>query len=668
MNIARWAWPLLTLCPHLCAAETTPELPELPPLTVPEKAQSGEQNGPQVTFECLPQQLKMGDRLRCELKIEHQDDTSVSVNLPSNAELEIAGELKPQPLPGNRLLTTRSFTVFNPSMRDLRLKGVSVSWQRTDGQTGQIDLPEKRIPVLSILEGIENPEVKSFENPLGHQSKGGSDAEEKAKSADEFFDRHGPLSLQLTNWTLIIALFVLFGLALGAGIGFLIWRYVAAHRKPEAPYVDPRPAHVIAFERLERLAAKDLPGDGKVKEYYSQLSEIIRDYLQRRFKVSAMEMTSEEIRHSVRSLLQSAEARLGLDDFLNEAELVKFADFAPTTSAIDTIMRLARGLVELTKLKEAEESAVPENADGQPSGEAPNAEKSKPAPMVYIRTSAPEQSEKPEVSKAPESEPVKPSAEFFENDREPENSSDGSEVKLQSDPDPADDQNPDDEINVHSSDFQAEIEAEVQNSADDQGANGEFNPHSTDEFGQEALGGPHLTDEYAAVEDPIGHSTDEFTSPEAIKKISENVTGSYPIEKSQPEGDQGSEDARIAHTDSFNPPEAEPEPGLYGSIERSTQALREIRSEEPKSLQQRTAEDAKMGRMATPIANLMSSLLPADRNQTPVQGSPLKLNLGRTPLPTPLPRVPTGGKSLNRPLKPVLTAPIEHPTDDEVKP
>ena len=640
MTIARWAWPLLTLCPYVCAAQTTPDPSTLAPLTVPDVAQSNDKNGPAVTLECQPPLLKMGENLRCELKIEHQDDTSVSVELPSNAELELAQELKPQPLPGNRLLTSRVFTVFNTSMRDLKLKGVNVHWQKVGGDQGTIALPQRKIPVKSILEGIEQPDMKSFENPMGLQSKGDSNAEAKAQASAEFFDRHGPMSLQLTNWTLIIALFVLLGLALGAGIGFLIWRYVAAHRKPEAPYVDPRPAHVIAFERLGWLEAKDLPGDGRVKEYYSQLSEIIRDYLQRRFGVSAMEMTSEEIRLSVRSLLQSAEARLGLDDFLNEAELVKFADFAPTTSAIDTIMRLARGLVELTKLKEAEIMETGAQEDAQTADASARSDKQKSSPVVYIRTSAPEQGEKPEVSKAPESEPVKSAAEFSESKAEQQNSSDGSAVQVQ----------------------------DESKSADDQTANEAFNPHSTDEFGQDSRGDHHLTDEYAAIEDPIGHSTDEFTSPEAIKKISENVTGSYPIEKSPSEDDQGLEKARIAHTDSFNPPEADPEPGLYGSIERSTQALREIRSEEPKSLQSKTAENARMGRMATPIANLMSSLLPADRNQTPVQGSPLKLNLGRTPLPTPLPRVPSGAHSLNQPLKPVLTAPIEHPKDDEVKP
>ena len=57
----------------------------------------------------------------------------------------------------------------------------------------------------------------------------------------------------------------------------------------------------------------------------------------------------------------NAEGGVAIESFLTESDLVKFADFAPTESAVDSVMRAARGIVELTRAPEAP-AAQPEAA------------------------------------------------------------------------------------------------------------------------------------------------------------------------------------------------------------------------------------------------------------------------------------------------------------------
>ncbi len=341
------------------------ELPVDAGVVQAQAAQAEDATPPNVVLDC-PSSVRMGESLDCTLTITHDQSTTVSVQLPPEAEVNAKPAL-PEANPQTGLLTVQHpFHLFTRSMRDVRVRGIAVNWERVGGAQGRVEVEPRRVPVRSVGAQVESPTFKTFETPSGSSV---TPTDKMSEAESTFFAAHGPLPLFVTNWALLIAGLIALVLAVGVALGVVIWRIVQAHRKPEAPYVDPRPAHVIAYEELEKLVALDLPGKGEVKGYYANLSVIIRRYLQRRYGVSAMEMTNDEIRESVRAKLDRAEARLGLDDFLNETELVKFADFAPSTSAIDTIYRLARGLIELTKLADAA-FAAPANTTLQSAVEA----------------------------------------------------------------------------------------------------------------------------------------------------------------------------------------------------------------------------------------------------------------------------------------------------------
>ncbi len=89
------------------------------------------------------------------------------------------------------------------------------------------------------------------------------------------------------------------------------------------------PPYEAAMEALESLRAKKLWQSGRVKDYYSELTEIVREYIELRYPVRAMEMTTAEIYAALRQTEVTASSREKLNQVLVLADLVKFAKEQP---------------------------------------------------------------------------------------------------------------------------------------------------------------------------------------------------------------------------------------------------------------------------------------------------------------------------------------------------
>ncbi|MCA9542297.1 MAG: hypothetical protein KC620_25545, partial [Myxococcales bacterium] len=300
---------------------------------------------PEVALKCEPNPVRIGEALVCTLVAVHRADVSIAVTSPPAITPEPAGA--PEALPDGKLRTTRRFIIRPRSLRKVKIDGLAVIWTEATGGQGRLEVEPMRVPVKSVMGDVADPQFRTFETPQG--------------DADAFFARHGAVPYRVTNWPLLIGLSAALVIVVGVGLGMLLRRWLESRRVEPGPPVDPRPAHVIAFEALEKLIAEQLPAQGRVDEYYVRLSEIVRAYLDRRFGFNALEMTSDEIREWARQREEafSAEARLGLDDFLGETDLVKFADFAPDESAIETVTRMARGLIGLTRAPDVPTAPAP---------------------------------------------------------------------------------------------------------------------------------------------------------------------------------------------------------------------------------------------------------------------------------------------------------------------
>jgi hypothetical protein len=121
------------------------------------------------------------------------------------------------------------------------------------------------------------------------------------------------------------------GLLLVGTAFWLIRRYLNRKRDPDAHSQKPlEPAHVLAFRALDKLKEDKIWTRGKVKQYYTSLTEITRHYIERQYDIPAMESTTEEILHAFRRANPDDQL---LDDILKEllelADLVKFAKEDP---------------------------------------------------------------------------------------------------------------------------------------------------------------------------------------------------------------------------------------------------------------------------------------------------------------------------------------------------
>jgi len=118
---------------------------------------------------------------------------------------------------------------------------------------------------------------------------------------------------------------------------------------PEAPKL---PAHVIALEKLDKLKNEKLWQEGKIKLYHSSLTDIVREYIENRFKIQAMEQTTDEILHGFRNVAIDEESKGKLKQLLLLSDLVKFAKEHPLPNENEISLMNAYDFINGTKKEE----------------------------------------------------------------------------------------------------------------------------------------------------------------------------------------------------------------------------------------------------------------------------------------------------------------------------
>ena len=149
-------------------------------------------------------------------------------------------------------------------------------------------------------------------------------------------------------------------LAILAIIGFWIYWFVIRKRKEteDSPTYRTLPPFEEAILRLNELDEKLLWQNNKIKEYYSELTEIVRGYIERELKVPALENTTDEVLAMIKdfknadSIETSKETIKKLKDLLQEADLVKFAKSKPLAIEIEDDRRDAEFIIGNLKPKQ----------------------------------------------------------------------------------------------------------------------------------------------------------------------------------------------------------------------------------------------------------------------------------------------------------------------------
>lgn len=178
----------------------------------------------------------------------------------------------------------------------------------------------------------------------------------KVDTTKAIYDIKQPLAVSYTfmdwlkdNWQGVAA-----ALVVVVVIGLAIWYFKKRPKAVEViqPAAPPLPVHTIALNRLNELRDKKLWQRDEVKLYYSELSDVMRDYLEQRYRVKTQEKTTDEIFTGIKHLDIQPEQKNMLHQLLITSDLVKFAKEKP--GATENELQLENAIAFILKTKEEE--------------------------------------------------------------------------------------------------------------------------------------------------------------------------------------------------------------------------------------------------------------------------------------------------------------------------
>jgi hypothetical protein len=161
----------------------------------------------------------------------------------------------------------------------------------------------------------------------------------------------------ILRWVLLALVIV--GVSMG---GYYLITYLKKRMDKDevndAPTEPLRPADEVALEKLDIIREQKIWQTGQVKEYHTQLTDVVREYIARRFDVSSTEQTSDETMQAMRPLLkEQKDLYEQLRKMLTLADLVKFAKWTTTPDENELSLRSAYTFVKETTKNGLEDGA-----------------------------------------------------------------------------------------------------------------------------------------------------------------------------------------------------------------------------------------------------------------------------------------------------------------------
>jgi len=203
------------------------------------------------------------------------------------------------------------------------------------------------IPPIQVIVNndtlLSNPvllEVHTVNVDTTRQFKKIKDIYETELSLGDYIRMFGDWLYNNLYWILPLAILIL------TLIFYLWWR---KRQKPEVKIPEIIiPFHITALEKLKKLEDKKLWQNGMIKEYYIEMTDILRTYIENRFRIHAMEQTTDEIMSQLRLTDISEISKLTLVPVLKLSDLVKFAKENPIGLENEEMMQRAKDFVQST--------------------------------------------------------------------------------------------------------------------------------------------------------------------------------------------------------------------------------------------------------------------------------------------------------------------------------
>ncbi len=233
----------------------------------------------------------------------------------------------------DRLRASRDVVVTLWAPGDYQTPPLTVGYRNPDGELYETTIPTVSLSVVSVLDG-EETELRDLKPQVSLPGP--------------------PL------WPWLVGGLTLAALVGGGGWwGLRWWRQRAQALSTPSPPPDPRPPHEIAYAELDRIAQLDLPRQGAFKAHYSLVTDCLRQYVEHRYQVPALDRTTSELLVGLRRARVKHDARSRLREVLEEADLVKFAKLRPPVDQAYQALDRARNIVQITRPAPPNEAESP---------------------------------------------------------------------------------------------------------------------------------------------------------------------------------------------------------------------------------------------------------------------------------------------------------------------
>ena len=146
-----------------------------------------------------------------------------------------------------------------------------------------------------------------------------------------------------------------------AVLGYLIYRYIKRRKEQGGLFGKPEPQdppHIVALRELDRIRGEQLWQNGKEKLFYTGVTDALREYIEARFGVGAMEKTTSEIMADLSDKKIEPRHYKELEELFKTADLVKFAKYIPGNEENEEAIPMAVRFVNAAFEQQLQELAI----------------------------------------------------------------------------------------------------------------------------------------------------------------------------------------------------------------------------------------------------------------------------------------------------------------------
>lgn len=278
-----------------------------------------------VTSAVIPKHVQLGQPFTYEVKVAHLKNERWDVKVPQN-------------------LGTFEWLEHSRSRSD----GAADATTTFRMKMALFELGERKLPDLTFI--VTNDDgARTFVVP-GTEVEGISSLKESERTAAELKDIKPPEGVPVRSYRV---LWYSLGALATAALAYAAYRWLKRPRIAVAPILVPKSAEVLALEALDALKSAELPKQGRIREYYFRLSEILRGYLGSRFSFEALECTSAELLTAMKLVRAPALSLPALEAFVVESDFVKFAKGEVGSAECDRDLQYAYSVIHQTSLAPA---------------------------------------------------------------------------------------------------------------------------------------------------------------------------------------------------------------------------------------------------------------------------------------------------------------------------